>query len=542
MGGAAKRQRIVVAAAMFLAILAISVLCWGCAPTASSEQPSSGGGTPQEAVPAADAGGYPDFLEASAGIFPDTYLNSEVLHTGSRGCNSCHSDLFDVMNLREGNKHILVHSGFDKNLTYKDCEPCHRAHGKLTGPYLGDLIHVSHYGNEQFVAANGNCWSCHAINSEGKVREYEFELWDDFNDSVAVGGFPLGGDAPVRDWVKSRGFKNGFITQFSTDANPQIDVTFNQNPTDHDDVFIVDNWGAELTSKGEGDNIFKIEGEGDTFDYDSISLPDNAVTITGVKNPKTFTKADLEAMPQTEFTMGMSCATNGHGASLTANIPMTGVSLDYVLEQCGGVLDGMNAVDVTGWDGWKGAGSPVDISVYDHDAYLVTKYYGEDLTPADGAPIVLASRGSFGSTQVKHVKSIDFIQSETPFVISNLAKSHQSINGAWFQNNGNTYKVGEPIELTGAVYSWTKVVGPLDTISFSFDMGETWVDYDVDAEIADFDPAQWVQFSLKWTPTQAGTYQVKLNASDGQGNAFHTFNTKGEPYEKPVTLFLTVEE
>ena len=72
--------------------------------------------------------------------------------------------------------------------------------------------------------------------------------------------------------------------------------------------------------------------------------------------------------------------------------------------------------------------------------------------------------------------------------------------------------------------------------------GETWVDYDVDAEIADFDPAQWVQFSLKWTPTQAGTYQVKLNASDGQGNAFHTFNTKGEPYEKPVTLFLTVEE
>lgn len=70
MGGAAKRQRIVVAAAMFLAILAISVLCWGCAPTASSEQPSSGGGTPQEAVPAADAGGYPDFLEASAGIFP----------------------------------------------------------------------------------------------------------------------------------------------------------------------------------------------------------------------------------------------------------------------------------------------------------------------------------------------------------------------------------------------------------------------------------------------------------------------------------------
>ena len=91
-----------------------------------------------------------------------------------------HADGVDVFNKANGNLVVVgITDNFklklfpaedtflDKNLTYKDCEPCHRAHGKLTGPYLGDLIHASHYGNEQFVAANGNCWSCHAMNSAG---------------------------------------------------------------------------------------------------------------------------------------------------------------------------------------------------------------------------------------------------------------------------------------------------------------------------------------------------------------------------------------
>ncbi len=537
MDGATKKRYVIGLALTFLAVIAISVLCWGCAPAASSGQEGEGG-TQQEV----DLGGYPDFLDKNSGMFPDTYINTEMLNAGNRGCNACHSDLFDVMNMRDGYKHILVHVGFDKNLTYKDCEPCHRSHKSLTGPYLGDLIHASHYSNEIFVEANGNCWSCHAINSAGGVGEFQFKLWDDFSDEAAVGGYATASDASVRDWVGSRGFKSGYITQFSTESDPQIEVSFNQDPTDHEDVYIVNNWGSEVTSKGEGDNTFKIEGEGDSFSYEDTYSEDNAVTITGVNNPQTFTKADLEAMPQTDFAMGMSCATNGHGASLVANIPMTGVSMDYILDLCGGVVEGMNAVDVTGWDGWKGAGSPVDISVYTEDAYLVTKYYGEDITPDDGAPIVLVSRGAFGSTQVKHVKSVDFIQVDSPFVISGLAQSHQSINGFWFQNDGNTYKVGEAIELSGAVYSWTKVVGPIDTISFSLDMGETWIDYDVDAEIQDFDPEQWVQFSFKWTPTEAGTYQIKLNASDGQGNAIHTVDTEGKPYDKPVTLFVTVEE
>ena len=78
-------------------------------------------------------------------------------------------------------------------------------------------------------------------------------------------------------------------------------------------MFVVNNWGREITEKN-----------GETFDFDEVCNENNAVSITGVNNPKSFTKAELQAMPQTEFTMHLACATNGQGGSLVSNIPMIG--------------------------------------------------------------------------------------------------------------------------------------------------------------------------------------------------------------------------
>lgn len=54
----------------------------------------------------------------------------------------------------------------------------------------------------------------------------------------------------------------------------------------------------------------------------------------------------------------------------------------------------------------------------------------------------------------------------------------------------------------------------------------------MNAELEDFDPFQWVRYSMQWTPTQAGSYQIKVNATDDQGNQMGN----------PITLFVTVEE
>ncbi len=502
-------------------VAGVAALCWGCAPQQANEDTSAASET-------VDLGGYPNFLDNSSGVFADTYTNTELLNTGNRGCNSCHTDLGDAMNMKEGYTHILTHTGYDKNLTYKDCEPCHRGHTQLTGPYLGDLVHASHYSNETFVAANGNCWSCHAVNSDGNQGDYQFVLWDDFYESAAVGGYVWAEDNRngVREWAESRGFSGGYITEVSLEADPQIDVAFDQEVTDHEDVFIVNNWGAEVTEKN-----------GEPFDFNAVCSEDNELTITGVNNPQSFTKEELQAMPQTEFTSQISCATNGEGGSLVANVPMTGVSMEYLVDLCGGIAEGNNAVLAHASDGWNSFAFPFESSVYVEDAYIVTKYYGEDLTQDDGAPMTLVSLGSPGAWQVKHVNSIEFMYSDAPFDVTTFDDSSEPtpnypINGMWFQNNGNTYKVGETVDLSGAVYSWNRIVGNLQTISFSFDMGQTWIDYDVNAELEDFDPYQWVSYSMQWTPTQAGSYQIKVNATDDQGNQM----------ANPVTLFVTVEE
>lgn len=522
------KKRFMACAMMLAAVAMVGAVCWGCSPKAASDASSSGQqSASEEKQTSIDASAYPNFTDNDSGMFPDNYTNTDMLNAGNRGCNSCHSDLFDVMQLKGGNNHILVKTGYDKNLTYKDCEPCHRGHSTLTGPYLGDLIHASHYSNDTFVNANGNCWSCHAVNSDGAQGDYQFMLWDDFYESGAVGGYVWAdSDVTVRNWTASRGAQGGYLTEVSLDSAPTVDVSFDQKATDHDDVFVVNNWGREVTEKN-----------GEAFDFDEVCNENNAVSITGVNNPKSFTKAELQAMPQTEFTMHLACATNGQGGSLVSNIPMTGVSMEYIIDQCGGLVDGNNAVNATAYDGWSAFVMPLVSSIYTQDAYLVTQYYGEDLTQDDGAPIVLVAKGEPGARHVKHVKSIDFCQSDAPFNDTAMAMSDEptpsyAINGMWFQNNGNTYKVGEKVDLSGAVYSWNRVQGNLASVKFSFDMGQNWTEYQVSDVLSDFDPAQWISYDVSWTPKKVGTYEIKMSATDDQGNEM----------KEPVTLFVKVEE
>ena len=533
-----KGKRALVALTLAMAVMLAAFAAFGCSPQAPTSQNANGGDVAESPQADADADstqemdfGYPNFLENSSGMYPDTYYNTELLNLGNRGCNSCHTDLFQVMNInQDGYNHILVSSGYGKNGTYKDCEPCHRTHMDLTGMYLGDIIHASHYSNEAFVAANGNCWSCHAVNGDGGPQSpYELVMYDDIADTAALGGYAGAVDNPaIRDWLRSRGFTTGLVTSVSTEADPDVTITFDQAVTAEEDVFLVDNWGYEVPGKGEGDNRYKAPGEGDTFDLHSCCDPANGVTINGVNNPQTFTKADLEAMPQVEFTTHISCGTNGNGGCLTANTTFTGGPMEYIIEQCGGLVEGNNAVLVQSYDGWIGMGIPLTSDIYTHDAYLVTKAYGHDLTEALGAPILLVSTTGAGVTNVKHIQEINFTQAESPFT----SPGQLEVNGMWFQNDGNSYKLGETIDISAAAYAFTRQCGNITTLSFSFDLGLTWIDFDMASEMDGYDPQQWVCAYLQWKPQTAGTYTVLMQATTDQGVSMND----------PVALRLVVEE
>ena len=102
----------------------------------------------------------------------------------------------------------------------------------------------------------------------------------------------------------------------------------------------------------------------------------------------------------------------------------------------------------------------------------------------------------------------------------------------WFQNNGATYKMGQPIELSAAAYAFTRECGDIQTISFSFDMGQTWKDYSMASEVSCYDPDQWTRATLKWTPSAAGSYTIMMQAKTDQGVEMND----------PVALVVVVEE
>lgn len=260
------------------------------------------------------------------------------------------------MNMKDGYNHILTHVGYDKALTYQDCEPCHRGHTALTGPYLGDLIHAAHYGSKVFQEANGNCWSCHAMNSAGGQGDYQLVLWDDFYDEPALGGYP---NIDGNEMEPGLGRLPRLLRRICERHDPGRGARHRcqARPGCHRSrrrVHREQPWGPEVTEKN-----------GEPFSFEAVCSDENTVSLTGVKNPRSFTNGRTSChAPDRVHHGGLACATNGRGGSLVSNIPMSGVSVAYLIEQCGGLAGRRERRERHGYDGCRPSRHELEASTY----------------------------------------------------------------------------------------------------------------------------------------------------------------------------------
>lgn len=446
-----------------------------------------------------------DFEDRDAGLFPDTENNEKYVNAGNRGCNSCHDDLFDVMNAQVP-AHILEYVGYDKKGTIFDCLGCHEHHVAYGGPYFGDIIHTVHMSSGAFNSGGGNCFSCHVVESKGEIGEYQIELFEEQLYTSDLGGWVGSTDDLVRWWNNSRmPGDSDYRTDLSTLSDPDVSVELSQPISDEEDNFIVNNWGE--------------------IDVDASEW---VLSVTGVNNPRTFTIEELRELPQTEVTATQVCATNGRGGVLVGNIPASGVTINDLVEACGGLVEGANYINVDAGENDQWAqGAPLDMSV-DNGSILALDFYGHELTPDEGFPVVWVQPGIPGATWCKFITNISFTQEEDPQLgfsatadgwgDERVADQYPAgynptypVNSSFFQNDGVTFKVGETGTLEGFSFSWSTVeaIGDITKVEFSFDMGQTWTTVDVPA---DFDPYQWICWSVNWTPEQAGTYTVLVHA------------------------------
>lgn len=464
-----------------------------------------------------------DFLDRSSGQFPDTFTNTDMLNAGNRGCNACHEDLFEMIKILEP-QHIIVSTGYGKSGTIFDCFGCHTRHVAETGPYLGDLLHGYHYSSPTFVENNGNCWSCHAVKTEqtySRDGDYDFLLWEDIKYSPQMGGYVDGGDDYNEWWNKARddqAWTTGFFNGVTVDTEPKITMEYDQRITPVEDAFVCDNFVRDLASMNTTDHGIEVFG--------------------GVKNPRSFTYEELAAMPQETWTATQTCSTNGLGGSLISNIEWTGVPISYLVEQCGGLEDGVNQIYYTTDEAERGFPTGSDdgrgnaATVAEMGNHLLALQMNGEAMGDSWGPYVIVQRGMPAGAWVKHMSTIEFAKEDEPHFLYDPSwcvdnpkdtSTHFWLNAGWLNNDGVTFSMADGVDLSGWGFGWSSVKDGLTVKQFkvSMDYGQNWETFDIPAGM---DPYQWVTFNMHWDPPAPGTYVLKLDAVNENGDT-----VKGEP-------------
>lgn len=227
------------------------------------------------------------------------------------------------------------------------------------------------------------------------------------------------------------------------------------------------------------------------------------------------------------LTVVKSKTTNGLGGSLISNPEMTGVTLNYLIEQCGGLKDGCNQITFTGVpeeNGWNGGDEAIE-SMW-NNILVAYEMNGEALGKSWGA-LMVAELGHPGGAWAKHVNGFVAESVDEPSYLYDPSWSvnnpkdtttHFWLNAGWFNNNGETFSMSEGVDLSGWGFGWTDVKAGLLIKQFklSFDYGETWTTYDIPAGM---DSYQWVCFDMHWDPPAPGVYVVKLDAVNENDNS-----------------------
>jgi len=230
------------------------------------------------------------------------------------------------------------------------------------------------------------------------------------------------------------------------------------------------------------------------------------VSIKGVKNPKTFSLAQLKKLGHTTMATILQCSGNGRGffahevrgsqwkTGAAACVVWTGVPMKVVVDACGGVDSDavfMTSAGVdhepTGLDPKKAkVERSVPKKVY-KDAMLAWEMNGVPLPNAHGGPLRMVTPGYFGINNVKHLGQVAFTKTESTvkymkssYRISPIGKKGSQYPSCWEMPVKSW--ITRPTDETGAVKAGNvQIVGvamggtkKVRSVKVSIDGGQSW--------------------------------------------------------------------
>ncbi|MBL4689565.1 MAG: molybdopterin-dependent oxidoreductase, partial [Nannocystaceae bacterium] len=268
------------------------------------------------------------------------------------------------------------------------------------------------------------------------------------------------------------------------------------------------------------------------------------LNVTGVRNPRSFSLAELRDLPWDDRVLVMECAGNGNhmmgSAGLVGQAHWRGPSLSTVLKACGGLADTTTHFVFRGLDpipvirrGYHYGLSAQELNRA--DALLALEMNGVPLPRPRGFPVRLVVPGIYSMSHVKWLGAIE-----------GLSAPHQGIHNTWvFVNkvlkDGNWVKqqarwiglksvvtrclrTDTGYALTGWAWGGDR---PIVRVEVSTDGGETWHDaklrspseyFGEQMSEAAFERA-WAVFDYAWDAPASGEHRVCSRAFDADGGA-----------------------
>ena len=268
------------------------------------------------------------------------------------------------------------------------------------------------------------------------------------------------------------------------------------------------------------------------------------VSIKGVKNPKTFSLAQLKKLGHTTMATILQCSGNGRGffahevrgsqwkTGAAACVVWTGVPMKVVVDACGGVDSDavfMTSAGIdhepTGLDPKKAkVERSVPKKVY-KDAMLAWEMNGVPLPNAHGGPLRMVTPGYFGINNVKHLGQVAFTKTESTvkymkssYRISPIGKKGSQYPSCWEMpvkswvtrptDETGTVKAGN-VQIVGVAMGGTKKVR---SVKVSIDGGQSWKKAKFVGP--DLGKYAWRQFVFE-ANLAPGSYNLASKASTG---------------------------
>ena len=268
------------------------------------------------------------------------------------------------------------------------------------------------------------------------------------------------------------------------------------------------------------------------------------ISVSGVKNPKTFTLAQLQKLGHTTIATILQCSGNGRGffghkvrgsqwkTGAAACVLWTGVPVKAVVDACGGIVKGAVFMTSSGVDHGPTGLDPkkamversVPKDVY-KDAILAWEMNGDPLPNSHGGPLRTITPGYFGINNVKHLGKLSFTETESDvkymkssYRISPIGKKGSQYPTCWEMSvkswitrptdETGTVKAGK-VQIVGVAMGGTKKA---KSVKVSVDGGKSWKKAKLIGP--DLGKFAWRQFALN-TTLSAGTYTLSSKASNG---------------------------